>query len=266
MTTADQIAQYKAMQREGWALFAPLATFTTQPAACLVDYAAAELGHQVLDVACGTGVVAITAARRGARVRGVDLSPVLLEEARHNARLAEVSVDFSEADVEQLPFADDSFDVVLSQFGHMFAPRPDIAIQEMLRVLRPGGRIAFATWPPELSVGKMFQLVARYAPPPEGIAPPAAWGDPDVITQRLGSAVMQIEFDRREMGIPALSPQHYRASVELTAAPVAKVINNLAAEPEKLAEFRRALEDIAERWLHGNVVRQGYLLTRAIKH
>ena len=172
----DVFDTFKAAQKAGWAHFAPLQAFTTLTAAQLVNHARVEKNARVLDVACGTGVVAITAARRGARSTGLDLTPELLAVARENARIANVDVAWHEGDVEQLPFDDGSFDVVVSQFGHMFAPRPDVAVAQMLRVLKPGGTIAFSTWPPELFVGRLFALVGRYMPPlPPGIAPPPAW-------------------------------------------------------------------------------------------
>ena len=155
----DGIAKFKEAQREGWKHFAPLEALTTPAAARLVKFAKVRAGQDALDVACGTGVVAITAARLGARLRGLDLTPELLDRARDNARLADVEIDFQEGDAEALPFEDAAFDVVLSQFGHMFAPRPKVAIAEMLRVLRLGGAIAFATWPPELLIGSSFRLV-----------------------------------------------------------------------------------------------------------
>lgn len=261
----DPFAQFKAMQRESWALFSPLASFTTPPAATLVQFAGVEARHKVLDVACGTGVVAISAARLGAKVCGLDLSPALLKDAHRNAELIDVAVEFREGDAEALPYADASFDVVLSQFGHMFAPRPEVAVAEMLRVLRPGGRIAFSTWPPELFIGKMFALVASYMPPPAGVAPPPAWGDPAMVRQRLGDAVSQLEFDRSEMWIPALSPRHYRHNMELTAGPVIKLVATLADQPEQLVAFRNQLDQLIERWFEGNRVRQGFLLSRALK-
>src|SRR5437762_5497353 len=145
--SADAIAKFKEAQKQGWAHFAPLESMTTPTAARLAKFAGVQSGQRVLDVACGTGVVAITAARIGANVTGLDLTPELLERARENSGVAEVDVDWHEGDVEALPFPDGAFDVVLSQFGHMFAPRPEVAIREMLRVLKPGGTIAFSTWP-----------------------------------------------------------------------------------------------------------------------
>jgi len=134
----DPIAKFKEAQRQGWAHFAPLESVTTPTAARLVKFAGVQSGQRVLDVACGTGVVAITAARIGANATGLDLTPELLERARENSGVAEVDVDWREGDVEALPFQDRAFDVVLSQFGHMFAPRPEVAIREMLRVLKVG--------------------------------------------------------------------------------------------------------------------------------
>src|SRR5258705_5413618 len=193
--SADPLARFKEAQREGWAHFAPLEAVTTPPAAELVRRAGPRAGQRVVDVACGTGVVAVSAARSGARVTGLDLTPELLERARENARIAGVEIEWHQGDVEQLPFADATYDTVLSQFGHIFAPRPDVAIAEMLRVLKPGGTIAFSTWPPDLCIGRSFTLVGSYMPPPPpGVSPPPQWGDPAIVRERLGAAVGNIGF------------------------------------------------------------------------
>jgi SAM-dependent methyltransferase len=263
----DALAQFKETQKQGWAHFTPLEMVTTPTAAILAKHAKIHSRQKVLDVACGTGVVAITAARLGASLTGLDLAPELLERARENSRLAELQIEWREGDVEELPFADAAFDVVVSQFGHMFAPRPEVAIAEMLRVLKPGGTIAFSTWPPELFLGRTFSLAARYLPPPPpGVAPPPLWGDPNVIRERLGAKVKDIIFDRARMLVPALSPQHHRTMVERTAGPMIKLLESLkATDPERLAEFRKEYDALVSEYLEGNVVRQDYLLTRATK-
>jgi SAM-dependent methyltransferase len=263
----DVIETFKAAQKAGWAHFAPLQAFTTLTAAPLVRHARIAPGAGVLDVACGTGVVAVTAARRGAQVTGLDLTPELLAVARDNARIAGVDIAWHEGDVEQLPFDAGSFDIVVSQFGHMFAPRPDVAIGEMLRVLTPGGTIAFSTWPPELYVGRLFALVGRYMPPLRpGIGAPPAWGDPNVIRERLGAAVRDIAFDRARMPVPALSVPHNRELFERTAGPVMKLVEELAAkDPARLAEFRRECDALTTEYFDDNIIRQDYLMTRATK-
>lgn len=263
----DPFAQFKQVQREGWSHFSPLETFTTPSAARLVGLADVREGQQVLDVACGTGVVAITAARRGARVTALDLTPELLAHAREHAAVAGVEVSWHEGDAEALPFDPDTFDVVVSQYGHMFAPRADVAIAEMLRVLRPGGTIAFSTWPPELFVGRTFAMVGRYMPPPPpGLSPPPLWGDPTVIRERLGDKVSGLRFDRATMLVPALSPAHHRTVFERTAGPVIKLVELLSkTDTAKLAAFRAEYEALVSEYLDQNVVRQDYLLTRATK-
>src|SRR5262249_27613280 len=128
----DIFTEFKNRQREMWSSFAPTGAFTTPVAGELVEFAGVSAGEKVLDVGCGTGVVAITAARRGAIASGLDLTPELLEHAREDGKIAECGpIEWTEGDAEQLPYPDESFDVVLSQFGHMFAPRPDVALAEM---------------------------------------------------------------------------------------------------------------------------------------
>jgi SAM-dependent methyltransferase len=266
-TQAPALEAFKAAQREGWAHFAPLEVFTTPPAAQLVRFAGVRSGQRVLDVGCGTGVVAITAALRGAKVAGLDLTPELLAHARENAKIGGLDIDWREGDVEELPFADGEFDVVLSQFGHMFAPRPQVAIAEMLRVLKPGGTIAFSTWPPELYIGRLFALIGRYMPPPpEGVSPPGQWGDPNLVRERLGPGVERLTFEREVGYFPALSVRYARHHMERTAGPVLKLVAALeTADPARLETFRQEYEDLAAEYWEDNRIRQGYLMSRAIR-
>ncbi len=263
----NPLAQFKEMQKQGWAHFAPVEVLTTPPAAQLVRHAGVRPGQRVLDVGCGTGVVAVTAAQRGAHVTGLDLTPQLLERARENGRIADVEIEWHEGDAESLPFTDATFDVMLSQFGHMFAPRPEAALAEMLRVLRPGGTIAFSTWPPELYVGRTFALIGRYLPPPPpGMVSPALWGDTAVVKERLGSRVKDIVFSGACMQVPVLSLHHQRAQMERTIGPLMKLVEILSAsDPTRLAQARAEFEALTAAYVHDNILRQDYLMTRAVK-
>ena len=231
--------------------------------------ASARPGKELLDVACGTGVVAVTAARRGAKVSGLDLSPVLLERAQHNASVAAVDIDFIEGDAEALPYPDGSFDVVVSQYGHIFAPRPAVVLKEMLRVLKKGGRLAFSTWPPEHFTGRMFSFLAGYLPPPppgtEAPAPAALWGDPNIVRERLGASVTELTFDRGTLTAPALSVPHFRLAQEKTIGPLAKVVASLEDDPAKLAKLRAEFEALAGDAYDDNAIRMPFLMTRATK-
>ena len=154
-------------------------------------------GDAVLDVACGTGNAAIPAARSGASVTGLDLTPEMLEVARRRAEGAGVNIDWRAGDAEALPFDDRRFDVVLSTFGCMFAPRHEVVTDELARVLRPGGRLGLATWTPEGVIGEFFRTVAAYLPPdPEFVDPPLAWGDETHVLELFEGTGVSVEFER----------------------------------------------------------------------
>jgi len=248
-----------------WASFAPAAMFTVPVAGHLVKFAGIASGESVLDVATGTGVVAITAALAGANVTGLDLTPKLLEQARENALIAKTEqIVWTEGDAESLPYPDASFDVVLSQFGHIFAPRPELAVAEMRRVLKPGGRVAFATWPPEHFIGRFFAMVSRHLPPPPpGVAPPPQWGNPTIVADRLALGFGTPFFGRGVMTMPALSVGHLRSLLERSVGPLQKLVESLAANPAKLAEVRAEFDALAFPYIESNVIHQDYLLTRA---
>ena len=264
MTKEDLFAKLKQAQKDSWSYFYKLENITIPPAGLLVDFVNVKPHQKILDVACGTGVVALTAARKGAVVSGIDLSPLLIERAKENVRISENHIDFREGDVESLPYPDHSFDMVLSQFGHMFAPRPDIAISEMLRVLKPGGCIAFSTWPPELFVGASFKLLGKYLPsPPVEIPASTLWGEPKTICERLGERVTDIRFDRRINRPGFLSVKHAREIFEST---LTSFCSKLAIDdPKKLALFRTEYETIISSYMKGNILEQHFLMTKAIK-
>ena len=155
-------------------------------------------GMKVLDVACGTGNTSIPAAKTGADVTGLDIAPNLLEQARKRAQVEGLKVEFIEGDAEQLPQADGSFDAVMSMFGAMFAPRPELVASELLRVCRPGGFVAMGNWTPEGFVGTMFKITAKHSPPPPGVPAPVLWGDPKTVAERF-SAAARVESRKREL-------------------------------------------------------------------
>jgi SAM-dependent methyltransferase len=159
-------------------------------------------GDAVLDVACGTGNAAIPAARAGATVTGLDLTPDLLEVARHRADQDGLPVEWREGDAEHLPFADASFDVVLSTFGVMFAPRHDVAADELARVLRSGGRLALCAWTPEGTIGDFFRIAATYLPPtPDFVDPPLSWGSQERVRELFEGTGITCTFTREVAGL-----------------------------------------------------------------
>ena len=163
---------------------------------------ALPVGARVLDMATGTGNVAIPLTRRGAVVTGVDIAPNLLVQARERAAAEGLAVQFDEGDAEQLPYADGAFDAVVTMFGAMFAPRPEVVAEEMARVLKPGGMLAMANWNPASFTGKMFRVGSKHVPPAPGLMPPSMWGDEATVIARLEphfteikTELIPIEFD-----------------------------------------------------------------------
>lgn len=197
--THTDFDQLKQRMRGAWMAgdFGQIARYSAKSAEEFVDRLQIQPGTRVLDVACGTGNLAIPAARKGAQVWGVDIAPNLLEQARQRASAEELSAVFEEGDAERLPFSDAHFDVVMSMFGAMFAPRPDVVAAEFARVCRPGGTIAMANWTPESFVAKQFALGNRYVPPPAGVLAPVLWGDEPVVGQRLGAHTSAIRTHRQ---------------------------------------------------------------------
>jgi SAM-dependent methyltransferase len=189
--------QIKSAMRSMWMAgdFGVVARTISTGAEEFVDGLSMVAGSRVLDVACGTGNLALPLARRGCIVTGVDIAVNLLEQARERASAEHLVVTFDEGDAEQLPYDDASFDGVVSMFGAMFAPRPEIAASELARVLRSGGQLAMANWNPASFTGQMFRVGARHAPPPPGIPPPVLWGDEAIVRQRLSPFFVDIQTE-----------------------------------------------------------------------
>jgi SAM-dependent methyltransferase len=177
--------------------FGQIARYSAKGAEEFVDRLNIRTGMRVLDVACGTGNLAIPAARKGAQVTGVDIAPNLLEQARQRAAVESLQATFEEGDAEQLPYPDGHFNVVMTMFGAMFAPRPELVSSELARVCRSGGLIAMANWTSGGFIGKVFALGSRYVAPPEGIPAPTQWGDEKIVRERLGAHASQLRAERR---------------------------------------------------------------------
>jgi SAM-dependent methyltransferase len=158
---------------------------------------ALQPGVRLLDVACGSGNLALPAARAGAVVTGVDIATNLLEQARSRAESESLTIQFDEGDAENLPYDAAAFDVIVSMFGAMFAPRPELVAAELVRVCRPGGRIAMANWTADGIIGQMFKIGGKYVPPPPNMPSPLQWGDEETVRQRLRDGIADLQLTRQ---------------------------------------------------------------------
>jgi SAM-dependent methyltransferase len=179
--------------------FLPIARSFAPGAEDFIARLALRPGESLLDVACGTGNLAIPAARAGARVSGIDIAPNLIAQARLEARTAGCTVAFEVGDAESLPYLEDQFDATVTMFGAMFAYRPERAVAELVRVTRSGGRVAMANWAPESIIGKMVRAHAAVVPPPPGVPSPLEWGKDEVVRVRFGDAVASLVCTRRSL-------------------------------------------------------------------
>ena len=200
-TASPDLAAITLRQRDTWSTgdYHVVALTIVPAAEALVESADPHPRQRVLDVACGSGNVALVAARRYCDVTGVDYAPGLLDRARRRAAAEGTSVDFREADAQHLPFPNDSFDVVLSCFGVMFAPDQERAAAEMLRVCRPGGRIGLSNWTPDGFGGAFFATVSRYNPPPPGLRPASRWGTEAGARELLGHGTSALRLEPRRV-------------------------------------------------------------------
>jgi SAM-dependent methyltransferase len=214
----------------------------------IVRHVGVRPGEDVLDVACGTGNAALRAALAGARTVGVDLTPKLLEVAGSLASEAGVAVEWKEGDAENLPLSDESFDVVLSVFGCMFAPRHDVVARELSRVLRRGGRLGICAWTPEGAIGRFFRAMGAYMPPPppEFATPPLAWGTEDHARRLFSSTGVKLEFRRETVDFPQL--ESLEAEIEFATTKFGplvmarKILEPQGRWPALLADLARLLE------------------------
>jgi SAM-dependent methyltransferase len=248
MTAAasPDLATVKAHQQATWASgdYAEIATLIVPVAERLSEAADLRAGSTVLDVASGSGNAAIAAARLGGVVTGIDFVPTLLERARERARAERLRVDFRLGDAERLAFPDGSFDAVVSVFGSMFAPDHRRAAAELVRVTRPGGTIALASWTPEGFIGSMFKTVASYVQPPPGLASPLLWGTEGHLADLFGSDVAWVHH-RRTFTFRFTSAE---AFVETFASYYGPTLKALATAGSARGALEHDLRELARSW------------------
>lgn len=217
MTTTSTLDPVNARVKAMWSAgdFGRIARSYERGAADFIARIGIRAGERVLDVACGSGNLTLPTARAGARVIGVDIAPNLVAQARARAAAEGLDIQIDEGDCEALPYPDDSFDTVTSMFGAMFAPHPERAAAEMVRVCRPGGRIAMANWTAAGFAGQMFKVVATHVPPPPDVPPPLLWGDEATVRERFKNAAADIKLTRHLIDLeypfpPAEVVEHFR--------------------------------------------------------
>jgi len=212
MSNSPDLAAVTEAQQQVWSKgdFAMVAAIVYNAAEDLAEALDLVPDERVLDVACGSGNGALSAARRTwGNTIGADYVPALLERARERAAAERLDVEFVEADAQELPFEDASFDVGMSIFGAMFAPDQPRAASELLRVVRPGGRIGMANWTPDGAVGTMFKTISKHAPPPPGVESPLRWGTEEHLRELFGEGISDLRVERRLSRQPFRSADHY---------------------------------------------------------
>lgn len=215
-------------------------------------------GAQLLDVACGSGQLALIAAREGVKATGVDIAENLIERAQARSAAESLPAEFRVADAESLPFPDASFDVVVSLIGAMFAPRPQLVAVELTRVCVPGGTIALANWTPEGFVGKMFRTIAKFIAP-SGMPSPLLWGDGATVRERLGTRVCELKLARRHYTFDyPFPPSDVVNFFRLYYGPVNRAFASLDRAGRK--QLHQELETV---WSEGNRGRTGFTLVEA---
>jgi len=241
------LAAVKQRQQQAWSSgdFAVVASRMALVSEQLADSADLLAGWRVLDVATGSGNAAIAAARLGSTVVGVDYVPALLERGRERAAAEGLAVEFLEGDAEELPFPDACFDAVTSVFGAMFAPDHGRAAAELLRVSRPGGTIALASWTPGGFIGELFRTTAAYVPPPPGVAAPMLWGTEGRLRELFGDGIESLAVTERTFTWRFAAPEEFVEFFRTWYGPTVKAFAALEGDARNALE--RDLVDLARR-------------------
>ena len=241
----SELSALKTKLKATWSAgdFGQIARYYADEAEAFIKRLDLKPGMKVLDVACGTGNLAIPAARLGATVTGVDIAANSVEQARQNAKAEGLSAKFDEGDAEALPYDDASFDAVVTMFGAMFAPRPELVASELKRVCRPGGFIAMANWTPNGFIGQMFKITSSHVPPPPGMPSPVLWGVEEKVRERFSEGISKLETRLQKVTFrfpfsPAEVVEHFR----LYYGPAQKAMG--ALDEQKGAALRKDLEEL----------------------
>lgn len=244
----SDLQDVKQKQQVTWATgdFAIIGWNTVYPGELLCEAAGLRAGHKVLDVAAGSGNVALSAARRNCEAVGIDYVPALIERARMRAAAEGLPAQFEVADCEQIPFEDESFDRVLSLYGSMFAPDQQKAARELIRVCRAGGRIGMGNWTPDGFWGQTFALVGRYLPPPAGVRPPPEWGTEQRLQELFGQATSSMHCSKRSALFRFRDNQHWIDVFSTFFGPIMRVREHL--DDGRFAEFLAELNGILDQF------------------
>lgn len=255
-TMTPEMEALKTKLRATWTAgdFGQIAQAYTSGAAEFIERLGLKPGEKVLDVACGTGNLAIPAAKAGAIVTGVDIAPNLIEQARKRAEAEGLNCQFDEGDAEALSYADGSFDMVVTMFGAMFAPRPKRVAEELTRVCRSGGRIAMANWTADSFVGQMFKITSLYVTPPN-MPSPILWGDEPTVRDRFKEGISDLQLNRRMITFNfPFSPKEVVEVFRTYYGPTNKAFAALEEDKEKQTALR---DDLEKHWEEHNRATDG---------
>ena len=246
-STSPDLSAIKTRQQAMWSTgdYAVIGITLQIVGESLAEACDVRTDERVLDVAAGNGNATLAAARRGARVTSTDYVPTLLERGAERAKADRLEVKFQVADAEQLPFEDASFDVVLSTFGVMFTPDHAKAAAEMLRVVRPGGRIGLTNWTPEGFIGQMFKIVGKHVPPPAGAASPLLWGTADHLKKLFGGEASTVDVQKRMFTFRYRSAAHFIDVFRTWYGPVNRAFG--ALPPEGAQALEQDLTELLQR-------------------